>query len=151
MFGKLMSIPDSALEQYYLLLLDEDLDAGRHPGEAKRELARRLVDRFDGAGAGATAEAAFDRVHVHGQDPEEIEEVVVEAGPDGLVHVPAALERAFGISRSEARRLLGQGGVRADDRPLDAANLDVPASKLDGSVVRIGRRRFRRLRVADPA
>ena len=50
MFGKLMSIPDSVMGDYYLLLLGEELDRARHPGEAKRELARRLVDRFHGDG-----------------------------------------------------------------------------------------------------
>ncbi len=52
MFGKLMSIPDAVMGQYYLLLLSEPLDPDRHRGDAKRELARRLVDRFHGEGAG---------------------------------------------------------------------------------------------------
>jgi len=150
MFGRLMSIPDSALADYYLLLLDVDLDPERHPGEAKRELARRLVDRFHGAGAGAAAEAAFDRVHVHREAPEEIAEAAVTAGPDGLVHLPGAIASAFGVSRSEARRLIEQGGVRLADRAIDGGRLDLPAAELDGATVQVGRRRFRRLRVTDP-
>jgi tyrosyl-tRNA synthetase len=62
------------------------------------------------------------------------------------VHVPALLEQAFGISRSEARRLLEQGGVAIDDRLLSAADLDLAAQDLDGRVLRAGKRRFRRLR-----
>ena len=73
MFGKLMSIPDAVMGEYSLLLLGEPLDPERHPNEAKRELARRLVDRFCGAGAGAEAEARFDRIHVHRELPDEIQ------------------------------------------------------------------------------
>ena len=64
-----------------------------------------------------------------------------------MVHLPAALSQAFGISRSEARRLLTQGGVRVAGEPLSGAELDVPAARLDGLVVQVGRRQFRRLRV----
>ncbi len=81
MFGKLMSIPDEAMGDYWLLLLGEELDRSRHPGEAKRELARRLVDRFGGEGAGAIAEARFDQVHVRGELPDEIPTVSI--GSDG--------------------------------------------------------------------
>ena len=59
MFGKLMSVPDGAMGEYYRLLLGAELDPDRHPGEAKRELARRLVERFHGADAAAAAEAAL--------------------------------------------------------------------------------------------
>ncbi len=69
MFGKLMSVPDEVMDQYYLLLLDEELDLSRPAVEAKRELGRRLVDRFHGDGSGAAAEAHFDQVHVRRRDP----------------------------------------------------------------------------------
>ena len=59
MFGKLMSIPDSVMGEYFLLLLGEPLDESKPAVEAKRELARRLTDRFHGEGAGAAAEAAL--------------------------------------------------------------------------------------------
>jgi tyrosyl-tRNA synthetase len=147
MFGRLMSIPDSALAEYYLLLLDEDLDPDRHPGEAKRELARRLVDRFAGPGAGEAAEAAFDRVHVRHEMPAEVPEVEVELSANGEAHLPAVLAQAFGVSRSEARRLIEHGGVRVGGVRASPERLDVPASELDGAIVQIGRRRFRRLRL----
>jgi len=150
MFGRLMSVPDSVLADYYLLLLDEDLDPGRHPGEAKRELARRLVDRFHREGAGAGAERDFDRVHVERAAPEEVEEATVAAGPDGAVHLPAAIAAAFGVSRSEARRLIEQGGVRVGDEVIDGDRLDLAADEVDGAMLQVGRRRFRRLRVAEP-
>jgi tyrosyl-tRNA synthetase len=149
MFGKLMSVPDSAMGQYYRLLLGAELDPEGHPGEAKRELARRLVERFHGADAAAAAEDRFDQLHVRGEVPEDITEAVVEAsGPNGSVHLPALLAEHFGLSRSEARRLIDQGGVRIGGRVLEAGRLDVPASELDGEVLQVGKRRHKRLRVA---
>jgi tyrosyl-tRNA synthetase len=145
MFGKLMSIPDEALGEYYLLLLDADHDSSRHPGEAKRELARRLVDRFHGEGEGTAAEDRFDQVHVRGEMPEEIEDGTFAPAEDGSVHLPALLGEQFGLSRSEARRLLEQGGVRLDGVAVDAGTLDVPGEALDGVVVQVGKRRFKRL------
>ncbi len=147
MFGRLMSVPDTALEQYYLLLLDDDLAPDRHPGEAKRELAGRIVDRFWGDGAGLAAEEAFDRVHVRREVPEDVEEVAITVDSATEVHLPAVLADAFGISRSEARRLIDQGGVKVDGDQLATGRLDVPAGQLDGAILQVGRRRFRRVRV----
>jgi tyrosyl-tRNA synthetase len=149
MFGKLMSIPDSAMGDYYRLLLGEELDSARHPGEAKRELARRIVERFHGAEAATSAERRFDTVHVRGEVPEDVEEAVVEAtGANGSVHLPAVLAEQFGMSRSAARRLIEQGGVRLAGRVLDGGQLDLPAAELDGQVLQVGRRRHARLRIA---
>jgi tyrosyl-tRNA synthetase len=150
MFGKLMSVPDAAMGEYYRLLLGAQLDPDRHPGEAKRELARRLVERFHGADAAAASEERFDQLHVRREVPDEIGEAVVEAsGPNGSVHLPALLAKHFGLSRSEARRLIDQGGVRIGGRVLDAGRLDVPAAELDGEVLQVGKRRHKRLRVAE--
>jgi tyrosyl-tRNA synthetase len=149
MFGKLMSVPDSAMAEYYRLLLREELDPGAHPGEAKRELARRLVERFHGANAAAAAEDRFDQLHVRGEVPEDVGEAVVEAsGPNGSVHLPAVLADQFGLSRSEARRLIDQGGVRVGGQVLEPGRLDLPAAEVDGQVLQVGKRRHRRVRVA---
>ena len=150
MFGKLMSVPDAAMAEYYRVLLKAELDPSGHPGEAKRELGRRLVERFHGAGAAAAAEERFDQLHVHKGVPKDIAEAVVEgSGPNGSVHLPALLADEFGISRGEARRLIDQGGVRIGGTVVEAGRLDVPASELDGEVLQVGKRRHRRLRVAD--
>jgi tyrosyl-tRNA synthetase len=146
MFGKLMSVPDSVMGSYYELVLGDALVADRHPAEAKRELARRVVERFHDAAAARTAEAHFDRLHVERGLPEEIEEASFEA--DGEVHLPALLADQFGLSRSEARRLLDQGGVRLDGEVLGAEPLDRPAEELDGRVLQVGKRRFKRLRAS---
>jgi tyrosyl-tRNA synthetase len=147
MYGKTLSIPDALLGSWYDLLLGRALDAGAPPREAKRALARALVERYHGPEAAAEAEAAFDRVFVSRELPAEIEEAVLPAG-DGngsVVHLPELIATLFGGSRSEARRKLSQGGVKLDGEPLTALDLEVSA--LDGRVLQLGKRQFRRLRV----
>jgi tyrosyl-tRNA synthetase len=144
MFGKLMSVPDEAMGDYWRLLLGEEQPGG-HPGEAKRKLARRVVEWFHGADASANAEERFDQVHVRREAPEDIPVAELRAGPSGEVHVPQLIASQFGTSTSEARRLISQGGVRLDGEVLAADRLDVPADELSGRVLQVGRRRFVRL------
>ena len=113
--------------------------------DAKRELARRLVDRFHGDGVGGTAEDHFDQVHVRREVPDDVPTTELEPDAEGMVHLPALIAGAFGVSRGEARRLLAQGGVRVDGEPLEAATLDVPAAELAGRILQVGKRRFARL------
>jgi tyrosyl-tRNA synthetase len=148
MFGKLMSIPDDVMDQYWLLLLGEDLDGSQPPVRAKRELARQLVSRFHGEDAASAAEARFDRVHVEGQVPDEISTVELRSGR-GNVHLPQLLASEFGISTSEARRLLGQGAVKVDGAPVARGVLDVPLAELEGKVLQVGKRRFVRMLAPD--
>jgi tyrosyl-tRNA synthetase len=145
-FGKTMSVPDSAMPVYYELLLDREPDPALPPVEAKRTLARELTARFAGEDAARDAEARFDRVHVRHDVPDAVDEGEL---PDGdRVHLPALLADGFGISRSEARRLLSQGGVRLEGEVLSDADLDVEADRLDGRVIQLGKRRFKRFRRA---
>jgi tyrosyl-tRNA synthetase len=148
-FGKVMRVPDSAMGTYYELLTDSGPDPGTAAVEQKRALARLLVERFHGPDAAVEAERHFDRLHKEHQPPEEVEEVEVSraALQNGAIHLPALLADHFGVSRSEARRLLGQGGVRLDGEPLGADELDVDAGRLDGGVLQVGRRKFRRVRL----
>jgi tyrosyl-tRNA synthetase len=145
-FGKTMSVPDAAMPAYYELLLDRQPDPSLPAVEAKRALARELTARFAGEEAAREAEERFDRVHVRHDVPDAVEEASLP--PEDPIHLPALLADAFGISRSEARRLLSQGGVRLDGEPLTDASLDVPAVSLDGSVIQLGKRRFKRFRRA---
>jgi tyrosyl-tRNA synthetase len=144
-YGKTLSLPDSAMGTWYELLLDRPPPADLPARDAKRALARALVARFHDEAAAARAEEQFDRVHVAHEAPEEIEEASFEAS-DGAVHLPAVLEAVFGLSRSEGRRLLAQGGVRLDGEALSGDDQDLPAERLDGAVLQVGKRRFRRLR-----
>jgi tyrosyl-tRNA synthetase len=148
MFGKLMRVPDEAMAEYFRLLLGIDVPAGP-PNEAKRELGRRIVARFHGEEAARGAEEHFDRLFVRHEAPEEIEEVDLAgylAADGASVHLPQLMAGAFEISSSEARRLLGQGGVRLDGEPIAAGTLDLEPAALEGRVLQVGKRRFRRLR-----
>jgi tyrosyl-tRNA synthetase len=147
MFGKLMSIPDEAMDEYFRLLLGAAGRPDGPPNLAKRELGRRIVDRFHGDGSGAGAEAAFDKVFVERSVPDDIP--VVELADytdrdDGTIHLPRLIAGAFGLSSSEARRLISQGGVKLDAERLTEP-LDVPAEVLAERVLQVGKRRFAKL------
>lgn len=145
-FGKTLRLPDEALGTWYELLLGEPPPPDLGPRDAKRALARTLVARFHDDPAAVAAEAQFDRVHLEHRPPDEMPDAVLDDGGGGGVHLPALLASAFGVSSSEARRQLRQGGVKLDGEPLAAEPLDRPASELDGRVLQLGKRRFVRLR-----
>jgi tyrosyl-tRNA synthetase len=145
MYGKTLSIPDSSLPSWYSLLLGTEPPPGLTPRDAKRALARALVERFYDPGAAGAAEQAFDQVHIRRDRPTDVPDVDWSDGAS--VHLPALLSRAFGISTSEARRSLAQGGVRLDGEPITNGSLDLPAADVDGRVLQLGKRRFARVRV----
>jgi tyrosyl-tRNA synthetase len=147
MYGKTLRVPDTELENWYGLLLGGAVPDGVGPRDAKRALARALVRRFWGDDAAASAEAGFDRIFIAHELPEEIEEATVEAG-NGMLHLPEVIVQVFGGSRSEARRKLAQGGVKVDGEALPADPLDVASSVLDGRVLQMGKRQYRRIRVS---
>jgi tyrosyl-tRNA synthetase len=147
-YGKTLSIPDDVVPVYCDLLLGRGVPTELGPRDAKRLLARELVAQFHSAEEALEAERAFDRVHIVGAVPDEISEVVWPAGELGeTVHLPALVVRAFGGSTSDARRAVAQGGVSVDGVPVDPGELDVPADAVDGKVLRLGKRRFARVRV----
>ena len=145
-FGKLMRVPDDVMPKYYDLLLDTPFDRDRPAVESKRALGLAIVEQFHGSEAAREAEEHFDRLHVQHEAPDDVEEVLLPAG-DGAVHLPALLAEHFGITRSEGRRLLGQGGVKLDGEPLTGDDLDLPAERLDGALLQLGKRRFKRFRL----
>jgi tyrosyl-tRNA synthetase len=142
-YGRTMRVPDTALASWYELLLGRPLADELPPRDAKRLLARELVAQFHSPQEAERAEEQFDRVHVEHATPDEVEEATF-AADGGRVHMPALIGDAFGISRSDARRLLAQGGVHLDGEVV--SELDVDSAQLEGRVLRIGKRRFRRLR-----
>ncbi|HEY1521572.1 MAG TPA: tyrosine--tRNA ligase [Solirubrobacteraceae bacterium] len=143
-YGKTLSIPDSALSDWYTLLLDRPVPDQTPPRDAKRALARALVARSYGEQAATDAEQAFDRQFIGGEIPADVPEVSCSRG-DGSIHLPALMRAAFGVSTSEARRAITQGGVRVDGEVVES--LDVRAEEIEGRVLQWGKRRFARVRV----
>jgi tyrosyl-tRNA synthetase len=142
-FGKAMRFPDEMLPELYALVMEQDLPEG-DPMEAKLELARFVVRRSHGEEAAREAEEHFTRVVRRHELPEEVPD---HALPDGdPVHLPALLADAFGLSTSEGRRLIGQGGVKLDGDAV--SELDLPRERLAGAVLQAGKRRFVRLNEA---
>jgi tyrosyl-tRNA synthetase len=140
MFGKTMSIPDGALEQWWEMLV-----GGEHPDEPmawKLELARRVTGRWHGEEGARAGEEHFTRVVRRGEAPAEVAEIPL---PDGdPVHLPALIVEQMGVvSTSEARRLIQQGGVKVNGEP--ATGLDIGRGELAGALLQVGKRRFARL------
>jgi tyrosyl-tRNA synthetase len=150
-YGKTMAIPDEAIAEYERLLLGAQETGGARaelsPRDAKRALARALVAWLAGEEDAAAAERHFDRVFVEREAPEQIEEAAFD-GDGGVLHLPGLIASEFGLSRSEARRLIDQGGVTLGDTQLAPGEHDVAPERADGQVLKVGRRRFRRLRKA---
>ena len=139
MFGKTMSIPDSALEQWWDLVVD----GGPHPDEPmewKLELARRITTRWHGEEGARRGEEHFTRVVREHQAPDAVEEVAVADDP---VHLPAFLATRLGESSSHWRRVIDQGGVKIDGRAVEGYDLGL--AEVEGAVLQAGRRHFMRL------
>ena len=160
-FGKTMSIPDTAMPQWFRLasgLPREEIDAvlaglsdgALHPGKEKRRLARAVVDRYQ-EGYGEVAEKAFDRQFVLRQVPADVPTYPPPPGdPAGDVYLPALLaEWGLVKSNSEGRRMLAQGAVRIDGEKVTeerVGRLRLVPDDADRVVsVSVGKRRFVRL------
>lgn len=139
-FGRTMRIPDSMLADWYGLVREAPVPDGE-PLEAKLALARWIVTRSHGEEAAREAEAHFTRVVREGKAPDEMPDAVLPEGDP--VHVPALLAGIFGMSTSDARRLIADGAVKVGDEPV--TELDVSRERLSGAVLQAGKRRFARL------
>jgi tyrosyl-tRNA synthetase len=140
-FGRTMRVPDDLLPDWYRLVLQTELDPDADPLEAKLVLARFIVRRSHGEAAAEAADAHFTRVVREGREPEEVAEAPLPPGDP--VHLPALIREVFGLSTSEARRLIAQGGVKVDGAATN--DLDLPREALDGALLQVGKRQFARL------
>jgi len=151
MFGKIMSIPDALMANYYTLLTDlpaDEIDAlvdgdQTHPREAKAKLAGMIVERFHDADAATAAAAEFDKVFKERQAPTDMPEIAVPAGKVGII----ALVTSAGFARSngEARRLIKQNAVSLDGKKI--TDTDAVITPADGQVLRVGKRRFGKVKL----
>lgn len=150
MYGKVMSIPDSVMLTYFKLAtrytpaqireIEAALkDGSRHPRDVKMELAREIVEIFHGKAAAEEAEAQFKRVFQEREAPEDMQEFVLKPG---ATVVDVLMESGLVPSKSEARRLIDQKGVRLDGEPLERADMLFPHP----GVLQAGKRRFVRVK-----
>ena len=142
MFGKVMSIPDHLMDDYYSLLLDRPMpEAG--PVEQKRELARSLVSKFHGKFAVAGAEKLFDTV-VRREVPDDAPVVRLPAGEQIWI-VDLITLAGFASTNGEARRFINGGAVRLGGRVVRDERLSLSTRELEGRVLQVGKRRYARL------
>ena len=146
MFGKVMSIPDALMDNYFTLLtalprerIDELVDPDRtHPREAKATLGKAIVAQYHDEPAAAAAAAEFDRVFSQHNVPTDMPEIVVESGPIGLVQLITSA--GFAKSNGEARRLIQQNAVSLDGEKL--TDIDATLEPANSAVLKVGKRRF---------
>jgi tyrosyl-tRNA synthetase len=136
-FGKVMSIPDAALDQWWRLCLDGGAP-NTEPMESKLALASGIVERYHSAEAAERAKAHFTQVVRERRAPDDVPQAPLPAGDP--LHLPALLAENFGLSTSEARRLIAQGGVKVDGHAV--GDLDLPREALAGALLQAGKRRF---------
>ncbi len=153
-FGKTMSIPDSLMWDWYLLLTDlpeaeiahrkRQAESGeQNPKTFKQELGRRLVASFHGDAAAEEAVAAFEKVFAAGGVPDDVPELSFTAGSP---LARALAEAGLAPSNNEARRLIQQGAVSIDgERVSDPALVLAPGA--EPYLVKVGKRRFARITV----
>jgi tyrosyl-tRNA synthetase len=158
MFGKLMSISDELMWSYYELLTDfpwptivrlrEEVRTGvLHPKKAKMELAHNIVAGFHGESGARAAGEEWDRIFSKRETPEDVPEVKLPV--DGLKRLSAILvEVKAAPSRSEAERLIKQGGVEIDSVRVDDVKRELDLSKPARYLLRAGKKKFLRLIVS---
>ena len=148
MFGKVMSIPDAAMRDYFVLCTDvplEEVEAllAAHPMDAKKRLGRDIVAQYHGADAANEAQAAFEKQFSRGEMPDQIEEVQIDANIE--YSIATLLRDCFAVSASEARRMVGQNAVTIDGER--AADANAPFAPRDGQIVKMGKRRYAKLKL----
>jgi tyrosyl-tRNA synthetase len=151
MFGKIMSISDAMMDNYFTLLTDlsperiaELTSPGKtHPKEAKVLLGKTIVTQFYGQAAAEAAAAEFDNVFAKGQLPEDMPEVQLPAQP--VMASKLLLACNLVASGGEGKRMIGQSAVSIDGNRISDPNSEITPK--DGMVIQVGKRKFARLRV----
>lgn len=155
MFGKVMSISDTLMWDWYNLLslksnveiaqLKSECDNGRNPRDAKVLLAKEIVERFHDAKAADAAEAEFNNRFRAGAMPSDIPEVTV-AAPDGEIGIARLIKEAgLCSSTGEANRNIEQGGVRVDGDKISDRGLKLKPGQY---TLQVGKRRWAKVTVA---
>jgi len=152
-YGKIMSIPDELMDEYYRLatslateeindILEKVKKGKLHPRDAKMRLAREIVSTYYADEAAQKAEEKFRQVFQKGEMPSEMPAFQFEA-PAVLVTVMASTGLAS--SKSEARRLIQQGGVKINGETVGSIELELEPNK--EIVLQVGKRKFARVSI----
>jgi tyrosyl-tRNA synthetase len=156
-YGKTLRIPDSLIYTYFELASDipntelatvkkQLADPSVNPRDLKRRLARTFVTMYHSAEAAQEAESQFDKIFIDKEIPENIEEYVIRNDKDETSLVGLMLATKLASSKSDARRLIEQGGVSIDGERVNDLNAPLPIAK--EFVLKVGKRRF--LKVQQP-
>ena len=156
-FGKVMSIPDEPMRQYFTLLTDlpmPEIDAllapGVNPRDAKEALGKAIVSQYHGAEAAGQSAAEFRR-RAAGEDPDEIPDIALSADKlDAEGRVPAPIlikELGLDSSTSNARRVIEQGGFNVGPERETISDPRALIYVSDGLIVRVGKRKIARIRL----
>ncbi len=151
MFGKIMSIPDTLMENYFTLLTDlpagkiaELVDPDRtHPRQAKAALAKTIVARYHGDASAEAAAAEFDRVFAQRDVPTDMPQINVAGASMNIVEL--VMLAGFADSNSQARRLVLQNAVSIDSEKVTDINTEVALKT--GAVLKVGKRRFGKIAI----
>ncbi len=151
MYGKTLSIPDELIVPYFELSTDVSaeelqninsrLKDGENPRDMKRQLAREIVTIYHSPEAAKAAESNFDRIFVEGDEPEEMDEYIVEKSPVVVLNV--IHDAGLVSSKREGRRLIEQGGVKIDGEKISDINSEIVVDK--PRILRVGKRKFLKL------
>jgi tyrosyl-tRNA synthetase len=152
-FGKLMSISDDLMWRYIELLsarnvneIDEwrqQVEQGRNPIEVKKDFAAEIVARFHGEQAGIDARQGFENQFKKGELPEDIPEITLSVGAEGMAIANVLKEAGLTSSTSDSMRMIKQGAVKIDGEKVDDKSLLIK-SGIEG-VFQVGKRKFARI------
>ena len=149
-FGKIMSIPDEIMWDYFTMLTDleiseianfrKNVDKGKtNPFDYKKMLGKLIVSEIYDENSALVAESTFENITINKNLPENMPETNIDDEID--IHLPNFLtENELTKSNSEARRLIESGSVKIDDQKVEL--LDINSSDLIGKILQVGKRKF---------
>jgi tyrosyl-tRNA synthetase len=162
-FGKVMSIPDSIMIDYYRLLTTLDSNKIReiedgikkqklNPSVAKRKLAKIIIENLYSRKDAEEAEENFDLIFKKKKAPENVSEFTIDSSKikrNKVFLIEILVDSGLAGSKSEARRLIAQGGIKVGDIKVDDPNMEFDLNYINNRVIQRGKRHFRKIVVKD--
>lgn len=151
MFGRVMTVHDELIPKYFRMCTDvsesvieqveKNLAGGDNPRDTKASLARAIVSRYHGEKIATSVEEQWNRQFRDGQKPTNIEEIIIKREqPHNLVDF---ISTNFHLTKSEARRVINQNGVRVNDLVVSESEIELR----DGDIIQVGKRRYKKIKV----